>query len=168
MSLKAVAEGGGSFFASGVDPGWANDALEAADEGGNPSAGGKGWGDNGNVMCGRANHLWDPTGTPQSAIPLLRHRQLGGRWRVRRGRAAAGGHRDVSVPLPVDHEQPAPGGVHLERGGTEGRAELAGRLEAAVDRHGQDDLRQDQRQGGHVSITAPAERNIEHIIAAGF
>ncbi|MFJ8934753.1 GMC oxidoreductase [Streptomyces sp. NPDC102365] len=30
---------------------------------------GKGWGDNGNVMCGRANHLWDPTGAVQSSIP---------------------------------------------------------------------------------------------------
>ncbi|MFI1846691.1 GMC oxidoreductase [Streptomyces microflavus] len=30
---------------------------------------GKGWGDNGNVMCGRANHLWDPTGKVQSSIP---------------------------------------------------------------------------------------------------
>ncbi|MBT2231466.1 GMC oxidoreductase [Nonomuraea sp. NEAU-A123] len=30
---------------------------------------GKGWGDNGNVMCGRANHLWDPTGSSQSTIP---------------------------------------------------------------------------------------------------
>lgn len=30
---------------------------------------GAGWGDNGNVMCGRANHLWDPTGALQSAIP---------------------------------------------------------------------------------------------------
>ncbi|MDR8407765.1 GMC oxidoreductase [Nonomuraea sp. 3-1Str] len=30
---------------------------------------GKGWGDNGNVMCGRANHLWDPTGSHQSTIP---------------------------------------------------------------------------------------------------
>ncbi|MGW4476554.1 GMC oxidoreductase [Nonomuraea sp. NPDC004354] len=30
---------------------------------------GKGWGDNGNVMCGRANHLWDPTGKLQSTIP---------------------------------------------------------------------------------------------------
>ncbi|MCD0447989.1 GMC oxidoreductase [Actinocorallia sp. API 0066] len=30
---------------------------------------GKGWGDNGNVMCGRANHLWDPTGTVQSSMP---------------------------------------------------------------------------------------------------
>ena len=30
---------------------------------------GKGWGDNGNVMCGRANHLWDPTATLQASIP---------------------------------------------------------------------------------------------------
>ncbi|HET6286228.1 MAG TPA: GMC oxidoreductase [Amycolatopsis sp.] len=30
---------------------------------------GKGWGDNGNVMCGRANHLWDATGALQSSIP---------------------------------------------------------------------------------------------------
>ncbi|WP_328666073.1 GMC oxidoreductase [Streptomyces sp. NBC_00322] len=30
---------------------------------------GKGWGDNGNVMCGRANYLWDPTGKLQSSIP---------------------------------------------------------------------------------------------------
>ncbi|WP_219471583.1 GMC oxidoreductase [Nonomuraea rhizosphaerae] len=30
---------------------------------------GKSWGDNGNVMCGRANHLWDPTGSQQSTIP---------------------------------------------------------------------------------------------------
>jgi cholesterol oxidase len=30
---------------------------------------GNGWGDNGNVMCGRANHLWDPTGSLQASIP---------------------------------------------------------------------------------------------------
>ncbi|GAA2420584.1 GMC oxidoreductase [Actinomadura vinacea] len=30
---------------------------------------GKGWGDNGNVMCGRANHAWDPTGQLQSSMP---------------------------------------------------------------------------------------------------
>ncbi|MEW2352616.1 GMC oxidoreductase [Spirillospora sp. NPDC029432] len=30
---------------------------------------GKGWGDNGNVMCGRANHMWDATGTLQSSMP---------------------------------------------------------------------------------------------------
>ncbi|MFJ7263433.1 GMC oxidoreductase [Streptomyces globosus] len=30
---------------------------------------GRHWGENGNVMCGRANHLWDPTGKVQAAIP---------------------------------------------------------------------------------------------------
>ncbi|MGW6417950.1 GMC oxidoreductase [Streptomyces sp. NPDC055055] len=30
---------------------------------------GKGWGDNGNVMCGRANHMWDATGKLQSSMP---------------------------------------------------------------------------------------------------
>ncbi|WP_327358235.1 GMC oxidoreductase [Streptomyces sp. NBC_01304] len=30
---------------------------------------GKGWGENGNVMCGRANHVWDATGDVQSTIP---------------------------------------------------------------------------------------------------
>ncbi|AZM56754.1 cholesterol oxidase [Streptomyces sp. WAC 01529] len=30
---------------------------------------GRGWGDNGNVMCGRANHMWDATGALQSSIP---------------------------------------------------------------------------------------------------
>lgn len=30
---------------------------------------GKGWGDNGNVMCGRANHMWDATGKLQSTMP---------------------------------------------------------------------------------------------------
>lgn len=30
---------------------------------------GQGWGDNGNVMVGRANHMWDPTGALQSSIP---------------------------------------------------------------------------------------------------
>ncbi|QIP83073.1 GMC family oxidoreductase [Streptomyces sp. Tu 2975] len=30
---------------------------------------GKGWGDNGNVMCGRANHMWDATGRLQSSMP---------------------------------------------------------------------------------------------------
>ena len=32
---------------------------------------GQGWGDNGNVMCGRANHMWDPTGALQSTIPTI-------------------------------------------------------------------------------------------------
>lgn len=30
---------------------------------------GKNWGDNGNVMVGRANQIWDPTGSLQSSIP---------------------------------------------------------------------------------------------------
>ncbi|URM92545.1 GMC oxidoreductase [Streptomyces sp. MRC013] len=30
---------------------------------------GRGWGDNGNVMCGRANHVWDATGALQSSMP---------------------------------------------------------------------------------------------------
>ncbi|MFD3513366.1 GMC oxidoreductase [Streptomyces sp. NPDC058657] len=30
---------------------------------------GKGWGDNGNIMCGRANHMWDATGKLQSSMP---------------------------------------------------------------------------------------------------
>ena len=35
-----------------------------------PSAVGQGWGNNGNVMVGRANHLWDTPGALQSAIPV--------------------------------------------------------------------------------------------------
>jgi cholesterol oxidase len=54
---------------------------------------GKGWGDNGNVMCGRANHLWDPTGSLQSSIPC------GGidNW-------AAGGAFAEVAPLPTGIE----------------------------------------------------------------
>lgn len=36
-----------------------------------PSATGTRWGTNGNVMVGRANHIWDPTGKLQSSIPAL-------------------------------------------------------------------------------------------------
>lgn len=32
---------------------------------------GRGWGTNGNVMCGRANHVWDTTGSLQSGMPAL-------------------------------------------------------------------------------------------------
>ncbi|MET9296617.1 GMC oxidoreductase [Streptomyces sp. NPDC003077] len=32
---------------------------------------GAGWGGNGNIMTGRANHVWNPTGSKQSAIPVL-------------------------------------------------------------------------------------------------
>ncbi|MFE0101558.1 GMC oxidoreductase [Streptomyces sp. NPDC059009] len=54
---------------------------------------GKGWGDNGNVMCGRANHLWDPTGKVQASIPC------GGidNW-------AAGGAFSEVAPLPTGIE----------------------------------------------------------------
>jgi cholesterol oxidase len=54
---------------------------------------GKGWGDNGNVMCGRANHLWDATGSLQSSIPC------GGidNW-------AAGGAFAEVAPLPTGIE----------------------------------------------------------------
>ncbi|MCX5314970.1 GMC oxidoreductase [Streptomyces sp. NBC_00154] len=54
---------------------------------------GKGWGDNGNVMCGRANHLWDPTGRLQASIPT------GGidNW-------AAGGAFAEVAPLPTGIE----------------------------------------------------------------
>ncbi|MEU9205421.1 GMC oxidoreductase [Streptomyces sp. NPDC048332] len=54
---------------------------------------GKGWGDNGNVMCGRANHMWDATGAVQSSIPC------GGidNW-------AAGGAFAEVAPLPTGIE----------------------------------------------------------------
>lgn len=32
---------------------------------------GQNWGTNGNVMLGRANHMWNPTGTVQSGMPAL-------------------------------------------------------------------------------------------------
>ncbi|MER6912991.1 GMC oxidoreductase [Streptomyces sp. NPDC000594] len=32
---------------------------------------GRGWGNNGNVMTARANHLWDPTGARQSTMPVM-------------------------------------------------------------------------------------------------
>ncbi|MBF6178163.1 FAD-binding protein [Nocardia otitidiscaviarum] len=36
-----------------------------------PDAVGKKWGNNGNVMVGRANHMWDGTGKLQSSMPCL-------------------------------------------------------------------------------------------------
>jgi cholesterol oxidase len=36
-----------------------------------PDAVGRTWGNNGNVMAGRANHLWTPTGALQSALPAI-------------------------------------------------------------------------------------------------
>lgn len=32
---------------------------------------GEGWGNNGNVMVGRANHMWDATGSQQATIPTM-------------------------------------------------------------------------------------------------
>jgi cholesterol oxidase len=54
---------------------------------------GKGWGDNGNVMCGRANHMWDPTGELQSTVPTLGIDN----W-------AAGGAFAEVAPLPIGIE----------------------------------------------------------------
>lgn len=36
-----------------------------------PATVGTGWGNNGNVMVGRANHMWDWTGAKQSTIPTM-------------------------------------------------------------------------------------------------
>lgn len=36
-----------------------------------PSAVGQGWGNNGNVMVARANHLWNPTGALESGMPAV-------------------------------------------------------------------------------------------------
>ncbi|WP_072691544.1 GMC oxidoreductase, partial [Rhodococcus marinonascens] len=36
-----------------------------------PSQVGEGWGNNGNIMLGRANHMWHSTGSKQSTIPTL-------------------------------------------------------------------------------------------------
>ncbi|WP_137723039.1 GMC oxidoreductase [Prescottella subtropica] len=36
-----------------------------------PSQVGEGWGNNGNIMVGRANHAWDATGSQQATIPTM-------------------------------------------------------------------------------------------------
>ncbi|WP_433608076.1 GMC family oxidoreductase N-terminal domain-containing protein [Prescottella agglutinans] len=36
-----------------------------------PSQVGEGWGNNGNIMLGRANHMWDATGSQQATIPTM-------------------------------------------------------------------------------------------------
>ncbi|MEV0259585.1 GMC oxidoreductase [Streptomyces sp. NPDC050732] len=54
---------------------------------------GRGWGDNGNVMCGRANHMWDATGKLQSSIPTAGIDN----W-------AAGGAFTEVAPLPTGIE----------------------------------------------------------------
>ncbi|MGA4541615.1 GMC oxidoreductase [Uniformispora flossi] len=59
------------FFAAG-SVGTSKLLVKFRDTGSLPNLNGEvgtGWGDNGNVMCGRANHMWDPTGAKQSSIP---------------------------------------------------------------------------------------------------
>ncbi|MFE2989017.1 GMC oxidoreductase [Streptomyces sp. NPDC059262] len=78
---------------------------------------GKGWGDNGNVMCGRANHLWDPTGKVQASIPC------GGidNW-------AAGGAFAEVAPLPTGIETYA--SFYLSITNTPHRAEFSWNAQA--------------------------------------
>jgi cholesterol oxidase len=48
--------------------------LRARDTGALPGLStevGQGWGTNGNVMTARANHIWNPTGSTQSGMPVL-------------------------------------------------------------------------------------------------
>ncbi|MEY8041831.1 GMC oxidoreductase [Saccharopolyspora cebuensis] len=48
--------------------------VRARDTGALPGLGeevGQGWGPNGNVMLGRANHIWDPTGAIASCMPAM-------------------------------------------------------------------------------------------------
>ncbi|RAS70303.1 cholesterol oxidase [Lentzea atacamensis] len=73
---------------------------------------GKGWGDNGNVMCGRANHMWDPTGSLQSSIPTAGIDN----W-------AAGGTFAEVAPLPTGIETYASFYLSITR--TPSRAEFS-------------------------------------------
>ncbi|KAA1422012.1 GMC family oxidoreductase [Nocardioides humilatus] len=73
---------------------------------------GKGWGDNGNVMCGRANHMWDATGTLQSTIPCSGIDN----W-------AAGGAFAEVAPLPTGIETYA--SLYLSITNTSKRAEFS-------------------------------------------
>lgn len=73
---------------------------------------GKGWGDNGNVMCGRANHMWDPTGALQSSIPTAGIDN----W-------AAGGAFAEVAPLPTGIETYASFYLSITR--TPSRAEFS-------------------------------------------
>lgn len=54
---------------------------------------GNDWGDNGNVMCSRANQLWDPTGAVQTSMPTVGIDN----W-------AAGGAFAEVAPLPIGIE----------------------------------------------------------------
>ena len=86
---------------------------------------GKGWGDNGNVMCGRANHMWDPTGSLQSTIPTIGIDNWDAGGAFAEVAPLPVGHRDLRVDVPVDHQEAEPRPVHLEPDQREGRPELA-------------------------------------------
>ncbi|WP_204765918.1 FAD-dependent oxidoreductase [Lentzea nigeriaca] len=73
---------------------------------------GKGWGDNGNVMVGRANHMWDATGSLQSSIPTAGIDN----W-------AAGGAFAEVAPLPTGIETYASFYLSITR--TPSRAEFS-------------------------------------------
>lgn len=64
----------GSLFLGAGSVGTSSLLVRARDTGDLPrltSAVGEGWGNNGNVMAARANHVWHPTGTVQCTMPLM-------------------------------------------------------------------------------------------------
>lgn len=63
-----------NLFLGGGSVGSTELLVRARDTGTLPNLGdsiGNGWGPNGNVMLGRANHVWDPTGSLQATMPAL-------------------------------------------------------------------------------------------------
>ncbi|MEU1616269.1 GMC oxidoreductase [Streptomyces sp. NPDC005722] len=66
--------GCGALFLAAGSLGTTELLLRARDTGALPDlspAVGKGWAGNGNIMLGRANHVWNPTGAHQSTIPVM-------------------------------------------------------------------------------------------------
>jgi cholesterol oxidase len=64
----------GSVFLGAGSVGTSSMLVKARDTGDLPrlpAAVGQGWGNNGNVMAARANHVWHPTGTVQCTMPLM-------------------------------------------------------------------------------------------------
>jgi cholesterol oxidase len=67
ISTRALFLGAGSLGSTEI-------LVRARDTGALPNLStriGEGWGTNGNVMTGRANHMWNPTGTVQSGMPAV-------------------------------------------------------------------------------------------------
>ncbi|GAA1699153.1 hypothetical protein GCM10009831_04260 [Dietzia cercidiphylli] len=116
---------------------------------------GEGWGNNGNVMVGRANHMGRHR---LHAVdhPHPRYRQLGRPHRVdlRRDRSPAGRARDLREPVPGDRQQPRAGPLPVQLRHRQGRPDLERVPEPAGHRHGQEGLRQDQQKKKAPS-TAP-------------